>query len=59
MTNSDKIRAMTDEELAKAMSKLIGFSCEGCPVKTLCKQMPNDTSCITVFTVWLKEEAEE
>ena len=51
MTNADKIRAMTDEELAELFAK-----CHiGCPV------MPTNCadSCRACWLKWLMKEAEE
>lgn len=51
MTNADKIRAMTDEELAK---KFILLNCADCPVFKQCYN-----KCEVAALKWLKQEVEE
>lgn len=50
MTNGDKIRAMTDEELADFMAESICDSVDICM---------NDTPCRECRLAWLKQEAGE
>lgn len=52
MTNGDRIRAMTDEELAKFLSTGT-FICEG--LKDICENMPGCEEC---RLTWLKAPAE-
>ena len=54
LTNADRIRAMTDEELAMAISTDFG----GIP---WCKFIPEcqDTLCEVCVIKWLKQEVEE
>lgn len=51
-TNGDRIRAMTDEELAKLLSTGT-FICEG--LKDICENMPGCDEC---RLTWLKAPAE-
>lgn len=51
-TNADRIRAMTDEELAKLLS---GMSCRRCPIS--CKG--GFQNCTDFWLDWLKQEATE
>ena len=56
-TNSDRIRAMSDEELAR-------FFCDeyGCPIGRGypdCGETPTDPVCMGCWLDWLKQEAEE
>ena len=61
-TNADKIRSMTDEELAKFLSN--GFDCEGCELsyiediwnETHCNGKHNE--CWKNLLDWLKQPAE-
>lgn len=52
MTNGDKIRAMTDEELAQLLSTGT-FICEG--LEDICENMPGCEEC---RLTWLKAPAE-
>lgn len=49
VTNADRIRAMSDEELAKAMNML-------CPPVTNCI---DGGECVKCWTDWLRQPAEE
>ena len=57
MTNADKIRAMTDEELAVWLVEHVDCG-EGCPVfRHLCNY--TSEGCEVDLLQWLKEEADE
>lgn len=57
MTNADKIRQMTDEELAKMFDKMIQ-DCEYCHLYESC--IGNvDVPCKSMYLKWLKQEAEK
>lgn len=60
MTNSDKIRSMTDEELAKLFDSMI-ITCEGCvPCSRYCPSFGStERTCEEAWLLWLKEGAEE
>ena len=53
-TNGDRIRAMSDEELAEQLNKMVQ-SCGGCPMN---KDCVCDMPCEDAFLLWLKEPAE-
>lgn len=53
ITNADRIRAMTDEELADYFSEL---SCWPHASKEVCRGMAN---CMDCWLGWLKEEVKE
>ena len=62
MTNREKLRNMSDEELGKLLCDYVStvtyeanltYTCEICPARTCCSHGN------TGFIVWLKEEAEE
>ena len=54
-TNADRIRAMSDEELAEVFGKLV--HCGGCPMRDSCKA--DDLPCDNVMLEWLQQTAEE
>lgn len=54
MTNADRIRAMTDEELAIEM--FVGMECGACPCAGKCG---NGSHCKDTILEWLKQPAEE
>ena len=55
-TNADRIRAMTDEEMAEFMSNKV--DCQYCNVKTeWCSE--SEIACRRGWLDWLKQEAEE
>lgn len=55
MTNAERIRQMTDEELAKMFDKLIQ-DCEYCLLYESC--IGNvDVPCNRMYLKWLKQEA--
>ena len=54
MTNADKIRAMTDEELAGEM--FVGMECGACPCADKCGHGAN---CRGTILDWLKQPAED
>ena len=51
MTHADRIRAMSDEELAKVMERVLG-----CPVTGDCEKMSRD--CNDCWLDWLQQPAE-
>lgn len=55
MSNADRIRAMTDEELAELWWERV--DCGECPVHKECKLTGQD--CKRLALDWLKQEAEE
>lgn len=56
MTNADRIRAMTDEELAEFIAETI--DCCNCKhPRNGCSE--NDETCAACWLDWLKEEAKE
>lgn len=55
MTNADRIRAMSDEELAKILST----ACLGCVVKDCKLHNYSSYGCQKAFEKWLKQPAEE
>ena len=58
MTNADRVRAMSDEELAKLLVNVIfskwDFRWEWCE-----KTCTNDDSCEDCILTWLKKEVED
>jgi len=57
MSNADRIRAMSDEELAKWMVEVCCIDSPfGCPVFD--PAIDKDTSCRTLWLDWLKSPAE-
>lgn len=60
MTNGDRIRQMSDKELAIAMLfDRIRYDCEGCPAFTECESGEDFISCTATMLKWLKSEEEE
>ena len=57
MTNADRIRAMTDEELAKWFGNLIYPECVACPADD--NGWCGDETCVRKWLDWLKKEAEK
>ena len=62
MTNAEKIRSMTDEELAIKIAELVGSwnagDCEKCPAVETCGG-ENGKTCEEEVCVWLKSEADK
>ncbi len=58
MTNADRIRAMTDEELA-AEIVLLHTTCELCAKNEMCGGMLGIAMCVEGVRDWLKQPAEE
>ena len=60
-TNADRIRAMSDEELAKIIEP--GVDCHNCPAKsTACEEHYEDEpppECWELIARWLKQEEDE
>ena len=56
-TNADRIRAMTDEELAEFMAKNVG--CNECPFFVTCRSAPQDRECSDRWLDWLQQEVRE
>lgn len=52
-TNADRIRAMTDEELADLLSCSM---CSLCVLHYYCKENRNNRNCDDVILEWLKQE---
>ena len=67
MTNADRIRAMSDEELAVTMHGMLSLddSIHYCQNKTECDALLGkdedipEQNCIACLTAWLKQPAEE
>lgn len=58
LTNGDKIRGMTDEELAEKASGMIVCFC--CPVKGCRGRAPDDSdTCTNCWLKWLRSPVEE
>lgn len=55
MTNADRIRKMTDEELANMWVSYV--DCGECPVHKECGMTVQD--CLRLAFEWLKQEAKE
>ena len=53
MTNADKIRSMTDEQLASWLYDKM--DCWHCPIYYTCKC---EKGCVNVLKAWLQQEAE-
>ena len=58
MTNGDRIRQMSDKELAMLFDR-IRYDCEGCPAFTECESGEKFISCTATMLEWLKSEEEE
>ena len=57
-TNADKIRSMTDDELAEFLSD--NTNCDCCNIQCSDKsKYPSMSSCLFRFKDWLKREVEE
>ena len=56
MTNADKIRAMSDEELASYMT---WTSCVYCKARGFCQKVKSDRWCKDIILEWLKKEAKD
>lgn len=60
MTNADRIRAMTDEELAVFIADPHMFSSPWCLLKWDCPHLEKDpVPCILCALDWLKQEVQE
>lgn len=57
-THADRIRAMSDEELAKWIDWLFG-RCEWCDTDKMATDDCNDVECTSCILEWLKQPAEE
>lgn len=58
MTNADRIRAMTDEELAAAMVH-IGECGNNCPMHAYCETRTYPRACRDTLLEWLQKEVTE
>ena len=54
-TNADKIRSMTDEELAEMFAKLV--DCNECKLYKYNKCMASEDACLSQWLEWLKKES--
>ena len=58
MSNADRIRSLSDEDLAKQMVEKV--KCEYCPEVHICGYFPSWTrSCEQVWLDWLRKDAAE
>lgn len=55
MTNADKIRAMTDEQLSQFFDENVG--CGDCRIYNFCTKKIGE--CDKVWLEWLKQEVED
>lgn len=58
MTNEERIKNMSTEELARGIKCLIS-GCIDCPAFVTCVNTMEDKKCLEKMKRWLKEEAEE
>lgn len=59
MTNEEKIKNMSTEELAKFLDGISpGYYCGACPARKICHNPYGGTECTKKLYEWLKEEAE-
>lgn len=65
MTNEEKIKAMSTEELARFLDKYISL-CDECPAHQICQDekvtpilVEGEFSCAKRIKMWLKQEAKE
>lgn len=65
MTNEQKIKSMSTEELAKLLDKYI-YRCEECPAPQICQDekfapilAEGEFSCAKIIKIWLKAEADD
>ncbi len=59
MTNFERIKGMSQEELAKLLSKgLIHLDCWDCPVLDKCKRIYDAGTCEEFCFEWLNREVE-
>lgn len=56
-TNADRVRAMTDEELAGFLDD-IAKGCDACPKRRYCLYEAEEHNCREIFLKWLKQEAD-
>lgn len=56
ITNADRIRAMSDEELARFFTTSEAFDAFECPVPKACSYFDNCREC---FLEWLKKEVDD
>ena len=59
MTNADRIRAMTDEELAEFISPHVYCEYFDCPAYGACDYAPTALNCFKGIKEWLAREVEE
>lgn len=57
-TNADKIRHMTDEELADWISEQ-GVDCAYCRIESLCYEECKFGDCKKAWLIWLKQEVSD
>lgn len=55
ITNANRIRNMTDEELAGFLDN-ISNGCDNCPKRRYCLYETEEHNCNDIFLKWLKEE---
>ena len=59
MSNAEKIRKMTDEELAMIIENIVDSNCSGCPGQSRCPIDPryeDRVGCNKRILDWLKDE---
>lgn len=56
-TNADRLRSMTDEELAIWLSAITW--CEYCPIRERCDEVIQTRFCKDILLEWLKAEVSE
>ena len=58
MTNGDKIRAMSDEELARNIMFRVQGDCSVCPASKICRS-DSELTCKETVENWLRQEAKD
>lgn len=56
MTNFEKIKAMSVEEMAEWIDETIATRCDACPAEKICTI---EQSCVGTIIKWLEKGAEE
>lgn len=55
-TNGDRVRAMSNEEMAKFLFDVT--ACDSCPIVEFCFNITHETNCKTTWLDWLNSPAE-
>lgn len=59
MTNAEKLRSLSDEEMATTFNISFSRHCGTCPIKSYCDNVSKQDNCCDTWLEWLRQEVQD